>query len=75
MRPLKKKHQLSWLTKLQALIGFGFLTVALLLIPYNMLRNALLERSNTRVRAVIIDEVNSFGNNTRRFSYSYRFGA
>ena len=70
---MKKKRQLSWFTKVQAVIGFTALTVGLLLIPYNMLKNAFLSHSKTTIRAVIINEENAFGNNTRRFSYSYRF--
>ena len=73
MPPVKKKRQLSWFTKVQGVFGLAALTVALLFIPYNMLKNALLSRSKTNIRAVIINEENAFGNNTRRFSYSYRF--
>lgn len=49
------------------------LAAAVLFIPYNMLKNKLLSSSEAKTKAVIINEQNAFGNNTRRFSYSYRF--
>lgn len=70
---MKKKRSLSWLTKIQALLGLMALAAAVLFIPYNMLKNKLLSSSEAKTKAVIINEQNAFGNNTRRFSYSYRF--
>jgi len=70
---VKKKRSLSWLTKIQALLGLMALAAAVLFIPYNMLKNKLLSSSEAKTKAVIINEQNAFGNNTRRFSYSYRF--
>jgi hypothetical protein len=63
---VKKKNELSWFTKIEGLLGLAF-------IPYNILKNRLLSSSKAKTRAVIINEENYFGNNTRRFSYSYRF--
>ena len=45
----------------------------MLFIPYNILKNSLLSSSVAKTKAIIINEENAFGNNTRRFSYSYRF--
>ena len=70
---MKKKRPLSWLTKIQAPLVLSTLAAAVLLIPYNMLKNSLLSGSEAKTKAVIINEENAFGNNTRRFSYSYRF--
>jgi hypothetical protein len=70
---VKKKRLLSLMTKLQALVGLSALVAAVLLISYNILKNTLLSHSEAKTKAVIINEENAFGNNTRRFSYSYRF--
>jgi hypothetical protein len=65
---VKKKRPLSWLTKIQALLGLSALAAAvLLIIPYNMLKSSLLSSSEAKTKAVIINEENAFGNNTRRF--------
>lgn len=70
---MKKKRQLSWWSKIPGLLGLTVLATAVLLIPYNMLKNTLLSRTEAKTKAVIINEENAFGNNSRRFSYSYRF--
>jgi hypothetical protein len=70
---VRRKSQSAWFTKIQGWFGLFVLGMALLLIPYNILRNVLLSHSGANTRAVIINQENYFGNNTRRFAYSYRF--
>jgi hypothetical protein len=70
---VKKKKPLPIFSQVLGLIGLLILLISLLLIPYHLLRNALLSGNGAKMKAVIIDEENYFGNNTRRFAYSYRF--
>jgi hypothetical protein len=59
---------------------FGLLLVAAyLIIPvwglgfYFSIRNNLLSKQGQIIKGYIIDDRNYFGNNTRKFSYSYQF--